>query len=93
MDVHDKLDELIALVENARSMPMSASCIVNRGDVLARLGGLAVGGFVAFVRRTRCALLGFPLDRHRIALARRRTAAAGPGAAPAGHSVLHNDLF
>ncbi|HSN06705.1 MAG TPA: hypothetical protein VLV82_05100 [Candidatus Angelobacter sp.] len=34
MDVHDKLDELSALVENARSMPMSASCVVNRGQVL-----------------------------------------------------------
>ena len=37
MDVHDKLDELIGIVENARSMPMSASCIVNRGEVLALL--------------------------------------------------------
>ena len=34
MDVHDKLDELSALVESARSMPMSASCVVNRGQVL-----------------------------------------------------------
>ncbi|MGC0416776.1 cell division initiation protein [Embleya sp. AB8] len=37
MDVQPKLDELIALVENARSMPMSASCVVNRADVVARL--------------------------------------------------------
>jgi cell division septum initiation protein DivIVA len=37
MDVHDKLDELTVLVEEARSMPMSASCIVHRGDVLALL--------------------------------------------------------
>jgi hypothetical protein len=37
VDVHDKLDELIATVENARAMPMSASCIVNRGEVLALL--------------------------------------------------------
>ena len=37
MDVHDKLDDLTALVESARSMPMSASCIVNRGEVLALL--------------------------------------------------------
>ncbi|HSF27392.1 MAG TPA: hypothetical protein VLC50_07745 [Actinomycetes bacterium] len=37
MDVDDKLDELVALVENARSMPLSASCIVNRGDLLALL--------------------------------------------------------
>ncbi len=37
VDVQPKLDELIALVENARSMPMSASCVVNRADVVARL--------------------------------------------------------
>ena len=37
MDVHDKLDELISTVENARAMPMSASCIVNRGEVLGLL--------------------------------------------------------
>ena len=37
MDVHDKLDELISVVENARSMPMSASCIINRGEVLGIL--------------------------------------------------------
>jgi cell division septum initiation protein DivIVA len=34
VDVHAKLDELTALVENARAMPMSASCVVNRGEVL-----------------------------------------------------------
>ncbi len=34
MDVHDKLDELSALVEGARAMPMSASCVVNRSQVL-----------------------------------------------------------
>ena len=34
MDVHDKLDELSALVEGARAMPMSASCVVNRAQVL-----------------------------------------------------------
>jgi cell division septum initiation protein DivIVA len=37
VDVHAKLDELTALVENARAMPMSASCVVNRGEVLAHL--------------------------------------------------------
>jgi hypothetical protein len=37
VDVHDKLDELTAVVEGARSMPMSASCVVNRGEVLALL--------------------------------------------------------
>ncbi len=37
MDVHDKLDELTAIVENARSMPMSASCVINRSEVLGLL--------------------------------------------------------
>jgi cell division septum initiation protein DivIVA len=37
VDVHDKLDELAAVIENARSMPMSASCVVNRGEVLGLL--------------------------------------------------------
>ena len=37
MDVHEKLDELTSLVEEARSMPMSASCIVNRAEVLGLL--------------------------------------------------------
>jgi hypothetical protein len=37
VDVHDKLDELISLVDNARAMPMSASCMVNRAEVLALL--------------------------------------------------------
>ncbi len=40
MDVHDKLDEITSLVESARAMPMSASCIVNRGEVLALLDEL-----------------------------------------------------
>jgi len=37
VDVHAKLDELTALVENARAMPMSASCVVNRVEVLEHL--------------------------------------------------------
>jgi len=38
--LHDKLDEIVGLVENARAMPMSASCIVNRGELLALLDEL-----------------------------------------------------
>jgi vacuolar-type H+-ATPase subunit H len=34
VDVHDKLDELSSIVESARAMPMSASCVVNRAQVL-----------------------------------------------------------
>jgi cell division septum initiation protein DivIVA len=37
VDVHEKLDELSSLVEEARSMPMSASCIVNRAELLGLL--------------------------------------------------------
>jgi cell division septum initiation protein DivIVA len=37
VDVHAKLDELTALVENARAMPMSASCVVNRSELLNHL--------------------------------------------------------
>jgi len=40
VDVHTKLDELLALVSEARSMPMSASCILNRAEVLAMLDEL-----------------------------------------------------
>ena len=38
--VQAKLAELTALVEGARSMPMSASCVVNRAEVLELLAGL-----------------------------------------------------
>lgn len=34
MNVHERLDELTDMVNTARAMPMSASCIVNRGEVL-----------------------------------------------------------
>lgn len=37
MDVQKKLDEIAAAVSNARSMPMSASCVVNRAELLAML--------------------------------------------------------
>ncbi len=39
-DVSALLDELVELVESARSMPMSASCVVNRAEVLGRLDDL-----------------------------------------------------
>jgi vacuolar-type H+-ATPase subunit H len=37
VDVHEKLDEITVLVENARAMPMSASCIVNRAEMVTLL--------------------------------------------------------
>jgi cell division septum initiation protein DivIVA len=37
VDVQKKLDEIAATVAGARSMPMSASCVVNRAELLAML--------------------------------------------------------
>ncbi|MFF4042021.1 ATP synthase F0 subunit B [Streptomyces sp. NPDC001816] len=37
MDVQKKLDEIVSTVSGARSMPMSASCVVNRAELLAML--------------------------------------------------------
>ncbi|MET8475096.1 ATP synthase F0 subunit B [Streptomyces sp. NPDC006422] len=37
MDVQKKLDDIVGTVGGARSMPMSASCVVNRADLLAML--------------------------------------------------------
>ncbi|MFI9750283.1 cell division initiation protein [Streptomyces collinus] len=37
MDVQKKLDEIVSAISGARSMPMSASCVVNRADLLALL--------------------------------------------------------
>jgi F0F1-type ATP synthase membrane subunit b/b' len=34
VDVQERLDELTVLVEDAKAMPLSASCIVNRSQVL-----------------------------------------------------------
>ncbi|MER8103648.1 cell division initiation protein [Kitasatospora sp. NPDC094016] len=40
MDVQNKVDEIVAAVENARSMPMSASCVVNRAELIGLLNAL-----------------------------------------------------
>jgi len=37
VDVQKKLDEIVAAVSSARSMPMSASCVVNRAELLSML--------------------------------------------------------
>ncbi|MDA3021449.1 MAG: hypothetical protein O2943_02075 [Actinomycetota bacterium] len=34
MDVQERLDELAVLIEDAKAMPLSASCLVNRAQVL-----------------------------------------------------------
>jgi vacuolar-type H+-ATPase subunit H len=38
--VQSKLDELTSVLEGARAMPMSASCVVNRGELLALVDDL-----------------------------------------------------
>ena len=43
MDVQKKLDEIVEAVGNARSMPMSASCVVNRAELLAMLEEVRAG--------------------------------------------------
>jgi hypothetical protein len=40
VDVHDKLDEITQYVEDARAMPMSASALVNRVELLGLLDEL-----------------------------------------------------
>ncbi|MEV4614832.1 cell division initiation protein [Kitasatospora sp. NPDC049258] len=35
--MQQKLDEIVAVVENARAMPMSASCVVNRAELVGLL--------------------------------------------------------
>ncbi|GGZ66619.1 ATP synthase F0 subunit B [Streptomyces bluensis] len=40
MDVQKKLDEIVAAVSSARALPMSASCVVNRADLLSMLDEL-----------------------------------------------------
>ena len=37
MDPQDRIDEMLQLVETARSMPMSRNCIVDRGEMIAVL--------------------------------------------------------
>ncbi|GAA2525646.1 hypothetical protein GCM10010423_19360 [Streptomyces levis] len=37
VDVQKKLDEIVTTISGARSMPMSASCVVNRAELLAML--------------------------------------------------------
>ena len=48
VDVHEKLAELRRVVEQARSMPMSASAVVNRGEVLELIDQLTGAVETAF---------------------------------------------
>jgi cell division septum initiation protein DivIVA len=43
VDISGKLDELTGLIESARAMPMSASCIINRQEVIDAIDALRAG--------------------------------------------------
>lgn len=43
MDIREQLNQATDMVEQARAVPMSASCIVHRGDLLALLDEIRVG--------------------------------------------------
>jgi cell division septum initiation protein DivIVA len=53
VDVHEKLAELRRVVEQARSMPMSASAVVNRGEVLELIDQLSGALETAFTESQR----------------------------------------
>jgi cell division septum initiation protein DivIVA len=53
VDVHEQLARVRSAVENARSMPMSASAVVNRAELLADLDALADGLDKAFAESQR----------------------------------------
>jgi cell division septum initiation protein DivIVA len=53
VDVHEKLAELRQLVEQARSMPMSASAVVNRGELLELIDQLSSALETAFTESQR----------------------------------------
>jgi cell division septum initiation protein DivIVA len=53
VDVDAKLDELRRTIEQARSMPMSASAVVNRGEVLELIDEIRSAMAVAFTDSDR----------------------------------------
>ena len=55
MDLIDRIDEVTALVESARAMPMSANCIVSRTELLGLLDDLRMA-LPAEVRHARAIL-------------------------------------
>jgi len=53
VDVHEKLAELRRVVEQARSMPMSASAVVNRGELLEKIDEVSGALEAAFTESQR----------------------------------------
>ena len=53
MDVHERMAQIRSIVENARAMPMSASAVVNRSELLAEIDSLASDVANAFTEADR----------------------------------------
>lgn len=53
MDVKDLIEQLRSTVEGARSMPMSSSAVINRGEVLAMISELEAALPAAFEQSDR----------------------------------------
>lgn len=53
MDVHEQLAQIRSAVENARAMPMSASAVVNRAELLAQIDALSAELARAFAESQR----------------------------------------
>ncbi len=53
MDVHERLVQIRGTVEDARAMPMSASAVVNRAELLAQIDALAAELPKAFAEADR----------------------------------------
>jgi cell division septum initiation protein DivIVA len=53
VDVKDLVEQLRSIVENARSMPMSSSAVINRGEVLALIADLEQALPAAFEQSNR----------------------------------------
>ena len=56
--VFEALDELVAIVEEARAVPMTAGCMVSRGDVLELLDDIK-GSIPALITPMQCRLPRF----------------------------------
>jgi hypothetical protein len=83
VDPLDRIDEISALVEAARAMPMSANCIVNRHELLAMLDELRAD-LPTEIRRAQALLE----ERDKIILAGQREAERIIGEGEVEHSRL-----
>ena len=83
MDPLDRIDEIIAFVEGARSVPMSRNCIVDRGEMIALLD--QIRGDLPSEMRRATALLD---ERDKILDAGRREAERNITEAEQEHSRL-----